>query len=70
MRILNLSEAEKLIRVIIPEDESQIDTTWQNRAKLLFWIRQIYKKGFSICVGENVLWDNTPERTKDLTGGV
>ena len=70
MRILSLSEAEKLIKVIVPEDESQMDTTWRNRAKCLFWIRQIYKKGFSICVGENVLWESTKELIKDLMGDI
>lgn len=65
MKILSLSEAEALKNVLYPGDGWSI---WEQRARYLTEVRLLYKKGFSICVGENVLWDNTKEMMKDLTG--
>ena len=63
MKILSLKDAEKLKVVIHPGDSW---TIWECRAKYLVEIRELYGKGFAICVPEDVLWDDFKERTKDL----
>ena len=63
MKILSLEEAEQLKKVIHSGEGWSV---WEQRAKWLFHVRELYGKGFAICVPEDVLWDNFKERTKDL----
>ena len=65
MKILTLEEAEKLKAVIHPGDGWSV---WEARARYLTNVRELYGKGFAICIPENILWDDFKERTKDLGG--
>ena len=66
MRVLSLSEAEKLKDIIHPGDgyDESIE-----RYRYLVEIRELYGKGFAICIPENILWENFREMFDDLTGG-
>jgi len=63
--VLSLSEAEKLKDIIHPGDgyDESIE-----RYRYLVEIRELYGKGFAICVTENVLWDDFKGKMKDLGG--
>jgi len=66
VKTLTLEEAEKLKVVIHPGDSW---TIWECRAKYLVEIRELYGKGFAICVPENILWKSFREMFDDLTEG-
>lgn len=63
MKILILKEAEQLKKVLYPEEGW---TSWEKRARYLVEIRELYGKGFAVCVPENILWDDFESKMKDL----
>ena len=63
MKVLTLPEAEKL-KVVMHPGEGW--TAWEARAQYLVEIRELYDHGFSVCVPEDVLWDDFREKIKDL----
>ena len=63
MKILSLPEAEQLKKVLYPEEGWE---HWIKRARWLSEARELYGKGFAICVPENILWDDFKGKIKDL----
>lgn len=57
MEVLTLKEAEQLERVLYKKNE-------QNH--YLTEIQKLYFHGFSVCIPENILWNNFREMMQDL----
>ena len=69
MNILSLKQAEKLTKVLVPDDDMKVHTVSLERAKAKYWIRKIYECGFAVCYPENILWENTESMLEDLMEG-
>lgn len=57
MEVLTLKEAEQLEKVLYKKNEPN---------HYLTEIRKLYFHGFSVCVPENILWNNFREMMQDL----
>ena len=60
MEALTLGEAEQLKKVLYSGEHTE------SRVQYLMVIRELYARGFIVCIPGDILWDSFKEMMKDL----